>query len=225
MAINRLQRLPQARLWWFWVALSLVAGAIIGALGQLFPALLTAQFEWDKTLNAAGGPLQDAVANIAGEVYSPKFAIAITLAVSALIWIMGKSRLDAIAFAMITAFGWLPAEIYKLLINEGRPDQTLLSHTVVANEADNAFPSGHVCFAISFGFALYLYFRNSKLRWLALAYWVVSVPVLAWARLYSGVHYFSDVLGSFFASMAGLVLIGWLWDKSMEFLARKAAEA
>jgi undecaprenyl-diphosphatase len=224
MAVNRLQVIPQAKLWWLWAAIALAVGGVIGLLGQAFPALLWLQFEWDKALNASGSVALDGIANFAGELYSPKFALALTLLVAAAIWFFGKSRIDAIAFAVITAFGWLPAEAFKLLINEGRPDQSLLSHTVVAAETDNAFPSGHVCFSIAFGYALWLYFRTSKLKWVALTYWVLSVPLLAWARLYSGVHYATDVLGSLCASTAGLVLIGYLWDKAMAFLERKANE-
>jgi undecaprenyl-diphosphatase len=224
MATNRLQNIPQSKRWWLWVALALFADFVVGEAANWTPGLLWAQFEWDKALNASGNPVFDVIANFAGELYSPKFAIAITLVVSALIWFVGKSRIDAIAFALVTAFGWLPAQFFKQLINEGRPDQSLLSHTVVAPETDNAFPSGHVCFAIAFGYALWLYFRKTGLRWAALAYWVLSVPLMAWARLYSGVHYFTDVLGSVFASIAGLVLIGFVWDRAMAFLERKATE-
>ena len=219
---NKLESLPNVRAWWLWTLASGFLGLLIGALGQVAPATLVAQFSFDKFLNASGNGLADAIAFAAGEVYSPKFAVAITLISAGLVWWLGKSRLDAIAVVAIIAFGWLPAEAFKLLINEARPNQSELSHLVVAQEIDNAFPSGHVCFAIAFGYAMFLLAKPTRLRTLVAVLWPVSVLVMAWARLYSGVHYATDVLGSVFASMAGLVLLGFIWNKAVAALKAKA---
>lgn len=215
LANGKLQSLPSTKRWWVVALASATIGLAVGLLGQLAPRTLESQFQLDLWLNASGNTALDAVASAAGEIYSPKFAIIITILTSILVWVATKSLLDAVAVSAITAFGWLPAEAYKLLINEARPDQSLLARTVVAPEMDNAFPSGHVCFAISFGFALFLLFKGTRFSNLVLALWLASVVIMAWARLYSGVHYFTDVLGSTFASIAGLLLIGFLWNKTL----------
>jgi len=210
---SKFRSLPTTRLWWLFAAASAVAGVLIGLVGQIVPSTLDSQFQLDLWLNANGNAALDHIASAAGEVYSPKFAIAITIATSLLVWLVTKSRIDALAISVITAFGWLPAEAFKLLIDEGRPNQSLLARMVVAPETDNAFPSGHTCFAIAFGYALFLLFRTSRFKNLVLIIWIASVVVMAWARLYSGVHYFTDVIGSSFASLTGLLLVGFLWNR------------
>ena len=210
---SRLSSLPTTKLWWLFATVSAIAGLLIGLVGRLAPSTLNSQFQIDLWLNANGNSALDHIAATAGEFYSPKFAIAITIATSLLVWLVTKSPIDALAISVITAFGWLPAEAFKLLINEGRPNQSLLARMVVAPETDNAFPSGHTCFAIAFGYALFLLFRTTRFKNLVLTLWFVSVVVMAWARLYSGVHYLTDVIGSGFASLTGLLLIGFLWNR------------
>lgn len=224
MTGNRLQNLPTSRFWWLGAGASAAAGIAVGMFGQLVPNSLSAQFQLNLSLNAAGNDVLDTIAHTAGEVYSPPFAIAITILTSALIWLFTRSKLDAIAFAVITAAGWLPAQFFKFFIDEKRPDQLLLSHSVVSPETDNAFPSGHTCFAISFGYALYLLLRSQKAKTWVLGLWILSVLVMAWARVYSGVHYPTDILGSVFASLAGLFTIGFVWNQAVKLLQRKAAE-
>lgn len=210
---SKFRALPAPKFWWLYAGASAVAGVLIGLIGQLAPNTLDFQFQIDQWLNANGNAALDHIAAIAGEVYSPKFAISITIATSLLVWVITKSRIDALAISVITAFGWLPAEAFKLLIDEGRPDQSLLARMVVAPETDNAFPSGHTCFAIAFGYALFLLFRNTSFKSLVLTLWIASVVLMAWARLYSGVHYLTDVVGSGFASLTGLLLVGFLWNR------------
>jgi undecaprenyl-diphosphatase len=210
---SKFHSLPTTKLWWLFTAASAVAGVLIGLVGQIVPSTLDSQFQLDLWLNANGNVALDRIASAAGEVYSPKFAIAITIATSLLVWLVTKSRIDALAISVITAFGWLPAEAFKLLIDEGRPNQSLLARMVVSPETDNAFPSGHTCFAIAFGYALYLLFGTSRFKNIVLIIWIASVVVMAWARLYSGVHYFTDVIGSSFASLTGLLLVGFLWNR------------
>ena len=215
LTAGKLQTLPVAKRWWLWALASSVVGVLIGLTGQIAPKTLEQQFQIDLWLNSIGNKPLDAIAATAGEIYSPKFAIAITVLTSLLVWASTRSVLDAAAISAITAFGWLPAEAFKLLIDEARPDQNLLTRIIVAPETDNAFPSGHVCFAISFGYALYQFFRNTRVRKLILTLWLSSVVIMAWARMYSGVHYLTDVLGSCFASVAGLLLVAYLWNLLM----------
>jgi membrane-associated phospholipid phosphatase len=222
---SKFSSLPNIKLWWLLAGGSAIAGVLIGLIGQIVPSTLDSQFQIDLWLNANGNSALDHIASAAGEVYSPKFAITITIATSLLVWLVTKSRIDALAISVITAFGWLPAEAFKLLIDEGRPNQSLLARMVVAPETDNAFPSGHTCFAIAFGYALFLLFRTSRFKNLVLILWIASVVVMAWARLYSGVHYFTDVIGSSFASLTGLLLIGFLWNRFVTPRLSKAGRA
>ena len=185
---------------------------LAGLLGTMENVRANA-FEIDKALNAAGGPAQNALAQLASELFSPKYAIGLTVAVALLIWLVGKSRLDALAFGLTVAFGWLPAEVFKIMFNEPRADISGLANQVMPQEVDASFPSGHVCFAIAFGFAVFYLARNSRAKWFAAALWLILVVVEAWARLYVGAHLINDVIGSIFTTLLGIVVFAYLWNK------------
>jgi len=211
MTNSKFAQLPLSKHWLPIVVVSVLLTVVSGLVGTL-EWVRNGEFGFDQFLNATGNGLADAIASAAGEVYSPKFAVILTLAIMVAIWLFKKSRLDALAFGAVIAAGWLPAEVFKLAFNEPRPDQSLLNHMVVQREVDAAFPSGHLCFAIAIGYGLFLLARNTRLERIVLVLWLISLPLMGWARMYVGVHYFNDLLGSLFSSITGLTLFALLWN-------------
>lgn len=210
--LQRFNRLPHLKQW---LPLSIVATLL--ALGAGFlgtnASILEAEFKVDQKLNNMGAHTLPTIAKLASEIYSPKFAIIITLVMVLGIWLIGKSLFDGLAFALTVAFGWLPAEFFKIMFNEPRPEVAKLSHFVLPQETDTAYPSGHVCFAVAFGFALFYLLRQTKAKWFAVAFWVVSVVVEAWARLFVGAHYLNDIFGSICTTFVGVMVFAYLWNK------------
>lgn len=97
--------------------------------------------------------------------------------------------------------------ILKLIFKRSRPGESQL-----VKERYYSFPSGHVMTAIQISFqSLYLYVQNSQsvvspLGFLTLA--ILFVLVIAFSRVYLGVHYVSDTIGSItFGSIAVSVSI------------------
>ena len=211
MTNSKLAQLPLSKHWLPIVVVSVLLTVVSGLVGTI-DWVRSAEFGLDQFLNATGNGLFDALASTASQVYSPKFAVILTLAIMVAIWIFKKSRLDALTFGAIIAAGWLPAEVFKLAFNEPRPDQSLLNHLVVQREVDAAFPSGHLCFAIAIGYGLFLLARNTRVERLVLVLWLISLPLMGWARMYVGVHYLNDLLGSLFSSITGLTLFALLWN-------------
>ena len=208
-----LNRLPLPRLWPAWVVAALLLALASGVAG-LNSEILAAEFELDKSLNASGGHAFNQISAFASDVYSPKWAVVLILLLAVAIWLLGKSRIDAFGFLAIVAAGWLPAEVFKLTFNEPRPDASLLVNTgFLPPEIDSAFPSGHLCFALSIGYALYLLARKTRAKYWVLAFWILSSVVMGWARLYVGVHYLNDLAGSIFTSLAGVLLLAWVWNR------------
>jgi len=208
----RFNRLPHLRAWLPVAVISTLLTLVSGLVGTL-SQVRDAEFAFDKALNDGGNGVLNQLALLASEVYSPKFAITLTVVVAALIWLFGRSRLDALAFGLTVAFGWLPAEAFKIMFNEPRAAIGTLTNQVMPQEVDASFPSGHVCFAIGFGFALFYLARNSRAKWVAAAFWAVSVLVEIWARLYVGAHLLNDVVGSLFTTTLGVVVFAFLWNK------------
>lgn len=81
--------------------------------------------------------------------------------------------------------------ILKNLVCRPRPwlDVTGLTALVVENDP-NSFPSGHTTAAFAFASALWRTAPRAWMKWAALA----AAVLMAFSRLYVGVHYPSDVL-------------------------------
>lgn len=85
-----------------------------------------------------------------------------------------------------------------LLWQHPRPFMIGLGHTLIAHAPDSSFPSDHLTllWAVSFGFLM-----HQRTRTAGAVLTLLALPI-AWARIYLGVHFPMDILGS--AIVAGL---------------------
>ncbi len=119
------------------------------------------------------------------------------------------------AFAMLGAL--ILSEAFKLLISRPRPD----FFPPLANEQGPSFPSGHMLLSVAFyGSCAYLLGRHAPLIRRLVLYLLAVVIVLAvgFSRIYLGVHYPSDVLGSTLLGAAWLISIFNTYDVVAEHL-------
>lgn len=103
------------------------------------------------------------------------------------------------------AFGLLAAPLVKYLVQIPRPD------TGIAGLGPYAFPSGHVMRAtVIYGFLAVLIAGalTQRWRWLPYALAGLATAGVALARLYLGVHWLSDVLGSLTLGMIWIAALG-----------------
>lgn len=70
-------------------------------------------------------------------------------------------------------------------------------------ELDYGFPSGHAMASMTFVAALVVLSWKTRWRWFVLIPGTLFVLVIAWTRLYLGVHYPSDILAGW------MVALGW----------------
>jgi membrane-associated phospholipid phosphatase len=114
-----------------------------------------------------------------------------------------------LALGLAVGGGMVLNVILKLIFHRDRPvwEDPLLTL------ATNSFPSGHAAGATLFYgfFSVYVvsHVKELSLRAICVVISVLMVALVAFSRMYLGVHYLSDVLGAISMSTAWLVLCLW----------------
>jgi len=127
------------------------------------------------------------------EVIAEQLIYAVPVLLAAL-WIWGRPerRAGLISTAIVTALALGANQLVGLLWYEPRPFMIGLGHTLIAHAPENSFPSDHTTFFLTTGFAL-IATRGAP----AFGKLVALLGVLvAWARIYLGLHYPVDMLMS-----------------------------
>ena len=114
-----------------------------------------------------------------------------------LIFFLNKKIKLFLTIALSSLSNLVIVEPLKILIREPRP----LGGLIVENSF--SFPSGHAYSAVTFyGLLTYLLYKKTKNK-LILIPGIIFIGLIAYSRIYLGVHYWHDVI-------AGLIL-GGLW--------------
>lgn len=142
-------------------------------------------------LNASAAP-SPLVVDLA-DVVAQQLIYALPVLLLAL-WIWGRPerRAGLISTAIAAACALGANQLVGLLWYEPRPFMIGLGHTLLAHVPENSFPSDHTTFFLATGFALI------ATRGAPGVGKVVSLlgALVAWARIYLGLHYPVDMLAS-----------------------------
>ncbi len=184
--------------------------AVVLALGAIFTELaedvwFREGFAWDAPLILAlhqlSRPWLDTIMRIVTQT-GEGGAIALAIALAA--WFLRRRRtLNAVTVVISLAGAAALNTVLKLLL--ARPRPALFPPLVT--ESGFSFPSGHVTAAVAvYGLLAVLLWRGRHRLWaVASAAWVFVVAV---SRIYLGVHYPSDTLGSLtFATLWLMVIL------------------
>lgn len=144
----------------------------------------------------------------------PPFSILLVSVFGILFFIKNK-RLDAAAILFSSFVGIALSQMFKALVDRPRPDGELVLRLVT--ETSGSFPSGHVLFFISlFGVLLYLTYsklKTSIIRSSLIGALAAGILLIGVSRIYLGVHWFSDVLGSYLIGTIWLYIVITLYNK------------
>ncbi|GAB3274382.1 hypothetical protein GCM10027449_12640 [Sinomonas notoginsengisoli] len=211
-ARSGLLRLPTLR---HWIAVPVILSVVLLAIGLAATTTpyTNSELAIDQWMSNQHVGWFNAVALAIEQILGPRGAIVILVLLLVVLWAVRRTPVDALAVVSITGFGWVYSLLFKYVIHRHRPDSSLLANPLSPDMDPNSFPSGHVCFAVSLTIALYFLFRHTRAgTWILVVGLIVSAFV-AWTRVYVGVHYPMDVIASFPASIAGILLWSGLWNR------------
>jgi undecaprenyl-diphosphatase len=220
---TRLLALPQAPRWLLLGILLAAAVLILGLTVARTPGSSAGELGVDQNLSLHHVALLTGLAMALNLLFGPVAGLLAIAAVALFLLLARGAPVNAVAFALIAGTGWVASEFFKLLVARERPDAALLFDPLAPESGTDSFPSGHVTFAVTLAFAVYFLARGTRWAKFAAVSGVVVVALVAWSRLYIGVHYPSDVAGSLLAGTAAVVLLAGLWNRFAPLAIRKAS--
>lgn len=136
--------------------------------------------------------------------------IYLLLLVFALTWFKGnrETKTNMVKAFIFTAITLSISEVLSAVLNTPRPFVMHVGQTLIEHNSTGSFPSNHM--SILSGLALSYYFSSQRQfgKLLIVVAWLV-----AWARVYVGVHFPIDMFGAFFFAVIVNILGLKLWNK------------
>lgn len=137
-------------------------------------------------------------------IFFAKYFIVLIPIVLLVAWIAGNENVKKLALmAAITAvLGLIVNSVFGLVWYHPRPFAIHLGTNFLPHSDDSSFPSDHLTFfwSVAVSFAL-----SRQTRALGLLLVLLGLPV-AWARIYLGVHYPFDMIGSLVVATAAATI-------------------
>ncbi len=195
---------------WWWIALAAAVFAAAVAVGLMAKgAGATApELGVDVALSQDRNPVLTGVSLAINVCLGPAGAVIILLVVCLFLLVIRRNLMRALAFGSVVSVGWLSSEVGKRLVERIRPPDGAV-HALISEHGTDSFPSGHTAFAVALVWAVvFVIGATAGRQGLLLGIGTVFVALVAFTRLYLGVHYLSDVLGSVF--IASAAILAWL---------------
>ncbi|WP_312333289.1 phosphatase PAP2 family protein [Acinetobacter variabilis] len=141
------------------------------------------------------------------------------LLIFAITWLRGSREIKTgiIKAAIFTAITLSISEVLSAVLNTPRPFVMEVGRTLIEHAPTGSFPSNHMSIFSGIAFAYYFSAQRDLGRILLWTAWLV-----AWSRVYVGVHFPIDMMGAFVialaVNLAGLPLWWKYENKIMNFI-------
>jgi len=152
------------------------------------------------------------------EVFLAKFSPFGFVIVLAVLWFKKDEYKKPVLFCTYTAtLGLLLNQLIAIFYFHPRPFMNHIGTLLIPHVPETSFPSDHATFMFSIAITLLL-FKNTKI----LGYMLLILGALgAIARVYCGLHYPFDILGSFVVASFSCLTIVKIFRKNSETLTEK----
>lgn len=148
-----------------------------------------------KTLAHSGSFLSDTVVKV----------VATTVLVAIMLYAWRRWH-EAVFVTLTLMFEASAYSISAFIVDRPRPDVERLTMSSV----DNSFPSGHVAAAtvyLALAVVVFWHTRNIWLRALSTVVFAAVALLVAWARLYEGMHFLSDVVAGVILGLISIWIV------------------
>lgn len=171
-----------------------------------------ADLHLDEGIAAGRNPTLTTLAVFATTLAQPAVGAAAAVLVPLLLALRRRVGLGLRVAALIGASLAL-ALVAKVVIAEDRPPAAL---AVVAADSGWGYPSGHATVAAALAAGLILLSPAGTWRRLAIVAGLAFAVLVGWSRLYLGVHYLPDILGSYLTVTAVALLAHAAWQYPLD---------
>jgi membrane-associated phospholipid phosphatase len=171
----------------------------VGGLGE-------ADEDFSQWLADNRSPTQEDVSWV-GSTLSGGHVIPAVLGIGLVTFLIMRRWILAAFVVLVVAVESATYRVTSLIVERERPDVERLESLPV----DASYPSGHTAAAVAmYGGLLLLLasrFENSVVRIVAIVLGVAIPLFVSWARLYRGMHHFSDVVAGLLMGLGALVIL------------------
>lgn len=168
---------------------------------------LHGEFSWDKKILLAihntSNSFLDNLTSVLTDFGRFKLIVLFTILISFLLFFYNKKRLLTYLITSIFTSA-IVNFIIKILFHRPRPNLWESSYPL---PSDFSFPSGHAMGSMTLALTLLVVCWGSRYQILLWILATIYVILIAWTRLYLGVHYPSDILGGWLLGIAWTTLI------------------
>jgi len=120
-----------------------------------------------------------------------------------------KKQIEALYSGYAATLGIIINQIIGLFYFHSRPFMDHVGLTLLEHKAENSFPSDHTTFTLSIALIL-INFKNTKLLGIITFIFAIWCGI---ARIYCGVHYPLDIIGSIIVAIITITVIKLLSSK------------
>jgi membrane-associated phospholipid phosphatase len=144
--------------------------------------------------------------------FSPPIAVITSVVTAGIVFAITRRWVTVLHFGALVLGTWLSSEVIKVIVHRPRPAGHI-ADVLVPNPDPDSYPSGHVCFAVGFTFAILILVWNTRAKWIVVVLAVLLSLATAVSRIYLGIHYPTDVVASLVFAAAAFIAIEALWRR------------